>query len=293
MKTTLPTNSKPFEDQINQVTEAILDAAKDKIAFVILFGSFARGDWVEDRYYEDSAVYEYFSDYDFLIITKTGKQAGSTPGFDLLRSIKKEFKKNNLIKKYQAHNPHCIVESIVHVNAELEKGRYFFSDIKKEGILLFDSKEFELSEAKDLTKEEKIKMAKEDYEYWFSKARNFLEMFKFLFEKAQYVDSSFQLHQATEHLYNCALLVLTNYKPKLHDLEGLNRLCASRSNEFLSIFPCANKEQEEAFELLQKAYVDARYNKNYTITKEQLEYLFSRVEALKELVERKCGEVFK
>ncbi|WP_231555726.1 hypothetical protein [Rickettsia hoogstraalii] len=40
--------------------------------------------------------------------------------------------------------------------------------------------------------------------------------------------------------------------------------------------------------MLQKAYVDARYDKNYKITKEQLLYLIERVEKLKEITERIC-----
>ncbi len=33
----------------------------------------------------------------------------------------------------------------------------------------------------------------------------------------------------------------------------------------------------EAFKLLKKAYIDARYKKDYKITKKQLEYLAERV----------------
>ncbi|WP_277360609.1 hypothetical protein [Rickettsia asembonensis] len=40
--------------------------------------------------------------------------------------------------------------------------------------------------------------------------------------------------------------------------------------------------------MLQKAYVDARYDENYKITKEQLLYLIERVEKLKEITERIC-----
>ncbi|MCZ6901741.1 MAG: hypothetical protein O7C59_08470 [Rickettsia endosymbiont of Ixodes persulcatus] len=44
-----------------------------------------------------------------------------------------------------------ILESIEEVKTQLEKGRYFYTDIKKEGVLLYDSGEFTLSEAKDLS----------------------------------------------------------------------------------------------------------------------------------------------
>jgi len=40
---------------------------------VILFGSHATGRWVEHRYTEGGIIYEYISDYDILVITKSGK----------------------------------------------------------------------------------------------------------------------------------------------------------------------------------------------------------------------------
>ena len=58
----------------------------------------------------------------------------------------------------------------------------------------------------------------------------------------------------------------------------------------MQVFPIATPEQKECFELLQKAYVDARYNKNYKITKEQLLYLIDRIEKLKQITEKICVE---
>ena len=47
---------------------------------------------------------------------------------------------------------------------------------------------------------------------------------------------------------------------------------------------------KECFDLLCRAYIEARYNKDYKITREQLEYLISRLEILKEMTERLCKE---
>lgn len=287
MKTTFPENSQAHESRIREISEVIVNTAQDKIAFIILFGSFARGTQVHDKYVEDGILYEYASDYDFIIITKTGKQAGSTASFDLERKIEKAVKAAGLI--YHAHNPHYIIESIDRVNEELEKSQYFFSDIKKEGVLLYSSGEFELSEPKELDEKKRREIAKGDYEHWINKAEGFLQHTTIGME----IDlnlAAFHLHQATENFYNCALLTLTGYKPKSHDLKDLNHLCAIQSNDFLKIFPLATEEQKQSFKLLQKAYIDSRYNKNFKITKEQLEYLISRVEGLKSLVKDICKE---
>ncbi len=286
MKNTLPEKSKSHEARISQITQAIIQSGQDKICFVILFGSFARGDWVFDRKVQDGIMYEYASDYDFLVITKTGKQAGSSSAFDLERKIKKAIESSTNVK--DNHQSHIIIESLKKVNDDLEKSQYFFSDIKNEGVLLYDSKEFELSQPKNLNSQQRKQIAKADFDHWFMKSVEFIDNFKFNFDKGSYNNAAFQLHQATENLYSCILLSLGGYKPKSHDLKELGKLCASHSNEFLTIFPLANNYQNECFKLLQNAYIDARYSKNYNISKDQLEYLIARVEILKDLVARIC-----
>lgn len=293
MKTSLPKKSKPHSDRINQIKDIILEAGKNKsgkssIAFIILFGSFARGDWVFDRYFEDGILYEYASDYDLLIITKTAAQAASKARFAFKKKIEKAFKEQNIIKKYHSHNPHYIIEPLKRVNDDLRRSQYFFLDIKKEGILLYDSGEFELSIPEELNEEKRRGLARSDYFHWIENATDFFSGVKFYVSTNALTKAAFLLHQTTESLYSAALLALTGYKPKTHDLIELNQLCSIHSNDFLTIFPLATEEQEQSFELLCKAYVEARYNKNYVITKEQLEYLITRVEKLKLLVEEVC-----
>ena len=52
------------------------------------------------------------------------------------------------------HDNQFVIEPIDYVNSELGKGQYFFSDIKKEGILLYNSGEFELVEPRILSQKE-------------------------------------------------------------------------------------------------------------------------------------------
>ncbi|MES2962169.1 MAG: HEPN domain-containing protein [Pseudomonadota bacterium] len=293
MRSTFPANSQPFESYIRNITQIIINTAPEKIAFVILFGSFARGTWVRDRYSEGNSVYEYASDFDFLVITNAKKKdeqgkeiEDGISAYDLERKILRNIDDAEIAR--QAHRPHFVIEPIDYVNHELERGQYFFSDIKKEGILLFDSGKLKLSEARVLSEKEVREIAKADYEHWFDRATSFLRDSKNTFQIPDYKSAAFYLHQATEGFYNCALLVLTGYKPKTHDLIDLNKLCSAQSNDFLTIFPLATDEQKESFKVLNKSYVDSRYNKNFIVSKEQLEYLTKRVEGLKETVEKIC-----
>jgi len=299
MKISLPEKSKSHEETILTIRDIILKTYKDRIAFIILFGSFARGDWVHDKYVENGIVYEFASDYDFLIVTNTNKQGTGYSAINLKYDLEKKLKLFG--QPYKVHTPSIIVEPVERLNKELEKGQYFFSDIKKQGICLFDSKEFKLKEAKELSKEERRQISKDYFEQWFESGKSFLEGSKFYFQKihsegsrskqVSLNNSAFILHQATESLFNCALLTLTGYKPKTHDLLELNKLCSSQSKQFLNIFPTKDESQKHCFDLLRKAYIEARYSKDYVITEEELKYLIERVEGLKKVSDTVCKKV--
>ena len=59
---------------------------------------------------------------------------------------------------------------------------------------------------------------------------------------------------------------------------------------FIRVFSLSTPEENRLFTLLCKAYVDARYNKNYTITQAELKWLDERVQELKQLTEKLCQE---
>ncbi len=286
MKTALPPQSKEHQAVVESIRDIILDTAKDKIAMIILFGSFARGDWVHDYYTEDGRNYEYASDYDFLVLTSSSKQGIGYPAVRLGNKISTQLKQFQ--RPFKSHNPSIVIEPIWRINEELEKGQYFFSDIKKEGVLLYDSGECKLAEARQLNEAELKEIAQADFEQWLPNGNNFLSGSKSELKEKRLKNSAFKLHQATECLLNCTLLVLTGYKPKTHDIENLLGLCASRSNDFLRVFPMSTEEQQLCFELLKRAYIEARYSKDYTISHTQLEYLIERVSRLKKLVESTC-----
>ncbi|MDR0329868.1 MAG: HEPN domain-containing protein, partial [Rickettsia sp.] len=183
-----------------------------------------------------------------------------------------------------------ILEPIKLVNRQLEKGQYFFSDIKKEGILLYDSSEFILSEAKELSWQERRPIAEKDFKYWFRKGIECIIDVHNILQRNNFNKCAFELHQATESFYNAILLVFTGYKAKSHDILGLDDRARSHHYDLYKIFPHETPEQEECFTLLRNAYVDARYDQDYTISKEQLLYLINRVEELKIVTEKICLE---
>ena len=76
MKTALPSRSIIIKDRLDTIIKEILAIGKDKIAMIILFGSYARGDWVQDEYIESYVTYSYQSDLDIMLVLKKGNYAG-------------------------------------------------------------------------------------------------------------------------------------------------------------------------------------------------------------------------
>jgi DNA repair ATPase RecN len=86
-------------------------------------------------------------------------------------------------------------------------------------------------------------------------------------------------------------MVSVGGKPKIHNLETLGKIIVYYHPEFMKIFPRQTKEEKRLFKLLKDAYVDARYKKDYKITREELEYLAKRVEKLRDLVAENCKSI--
>nr|WP_295922265.1 HEPN domain-containing protein [uncultured Dyadobacter sp.] len=281
MKTSLSHLPEDKQEELQLLTKVIVENVPAEM--VILFGSHARGDWVED--YQQHT--EYVSDYDILVITKDRKSA---------KSDEKWWNLEKMVKSISGQtNVSMIHHGIGFVNHAIEQNEYFFVDILKEGIMLFDSGKFKLSEPKVMNAEQRQAKAKNLFEAWFDSANNFFENFEFNINKGQtkhsyYTNAAFELHQATERYYVTILLVFTDYKPKIHDIEKLGEQVEKLHSALGIVFPKNTPEEKRLFELLKRAYIDSRYNMNYKIEKEELEYLSERVKLLRDLTERICNE---
>jgi len=131
VKTTLPPRSLIARERLARVTEEILASARDKIAMIILFGSYAKGTWVQDWYTEGHILYSYQSDFDIMVIVKP-KYGGGAARFRIEDNIKRRLEKKGL-RGLGLKEPlvTIVLESINVVNEHLEQGQYFFTDIKK------------------------------------------------------------------------------------------------------------------------------------------------------------------
>lgn len=122
------------------------------------------------------------------------------------------------------------------------------------------------------------------------KREQFVIDFGHAFKRRDYKNAAFYLHQSTERFYTTTLLVFTHYKPKEHDISKLGKQVNNLDQRFFPVFPRSTPEEERLFDLLKKAYIDARYKREYKITKKELECLAGRVRKLQKLTKEICRE---
>ena len=157
MNTSLNKIPHPKQEELTKIAQLVSDFKE--VEMVILFGSYARGNWVEDKYIEKGVTYEYRSDYDLLVVLKHEH---------LRQKFRIEGKvKTKLIETGVVTTPvSMIFHGIKHLNKALTIGNYFFKDIKKEGIVLYDSGKFKLAEPKKLTARQYQEKAQGYFDQW-------------------------------------------------------------------------------------------------------------------------------
>jgi predicted nucleotidyltransferase/HEPN domain-containing protein len=287
MKTSIVHLPEAKQKEIQEILQIIKEEANP--VKIILFGSHANGNYVEDEYIENGATYSYMSDYDFLIVVKKEQEIKE---HDISSRIE-----NRTLKYKNEVSP--IIHDIDYINEGLEKGQYFFHDIVSKGILLFDTNQHEFAKAKILSREEEKEISKYYYKKWIESGERFLvhtkNNFLFALENNYPLNEViFILHQTTERLYAGLLLVYTGYKPKTHSLKQYKKYSKHISEELNRIFcyPIDNIEERRLFKIIQKSYLDSRYKDDYFISKTDLEQLIIRTEKLRDIIVKLSNEKF-
>lgn len=277
MKTSLSYLPQIKQDQILHIVDVIKAVVNPEK--IILYGSYAKNSFVEHRYRDSKGTeHEYRSDYDILVVTKNNPHNTNEIDGQISSQIPNNYPELNLE-----------IHEIDYINEGLEFGQYFFSDIVKEGILLFDTKSVEFAEPKVLTGAEKKEIAQRYFDIWFPKGSNFLDLVTSEFVKKDIKIAAFLLHQSAESFYYSILLVFTEYKPKTHNLRRLRKQAKIYSEALFSLFAIeSDKTEKHYFDLLKRGYIDARYRQDYLINEDELYAIRSKIIAMKSIVEDLC-----
>ncbi len=274
----------PFEEFDEARALATQDwKRKGRILKIILYGSYARGGWVD----EPHTAKGYQSDFDLLIIVNDKRLVDRVQYW--VKAEERLIRELSITRTLRTP-VNFIVHTLQEVNDGLANGRYFFMDIARDGIAIYQSDDGELAEPKPKTPAQALAMAREYYEEWFRSAMQRHELAKIAAAKGYLKPAAFDLHQTTEFLYHCVLLVCTFYTPHVHNLGFLRTQAERLDRRLVDVWPTGNRRERAMFEKLKDAYVKARYSKHYRISEEELTWLGDHVEELARVVQVICLE---
>lgn len=281
MKTSYSHLPEYAKNDLQQIVALILERVPH-CEMIILYGSYARGTFVEyDERDEFGILTSFMSDYDLLVVTSNMdvQEVGH-----LLNTVDDKYYKR---PDYQVPIQ-FINDDIEKLNSDLSERRYFYTEIKKQGIMLYDSGNYKLERARKLNFEEIWKQAQEYFDEKFETANDFLRSAMYDRKDEKYKMCSFHLHQTCENYFYALRLVHTLKNSKQHNLSKLLGSTRKYSPELCKIFPRKTKEEKRLFELLRLAYVEAQYNKKFVVTKEDVDTLFPKIEKLRDITEQIC-----
>jgi len=287
-----PTKQRELERVVQILFEEFRDATalstsewkrQARILKVILYGSYARGGWVD----EPHTAKGYQSDFDLLIIVNNEKL---TDRAQFWTTVEERLNRELAVTRTLRTPVNFIVHTLREVNDGLAHGRYFFMDVARDGIALYESDSTELHEPKPKTPQQALAMAQEYFAEWFPAAEGRDRLAKYAVQQGLPKHAAFEYHQAVESLYHCILLVCTFYTPHVHNLGFLRTQAERIDPRLIDVWPRDTRAERSRFEKLKEAYVKARYSKHYRITEEELGWLGERVEELGRTVQVICEE---
>ncbi|KQY18570.1 nucleotidyltransferase and HEPN domain-containing protein [Rhizobium sp. Root482] len=292
MKTSLEHLPPVKQHELTRVVEIILEEFEDalkgassefkkrgRILKIILFGSYARGTFVDEPHTNKG----YRSDFDILVVVNNRKFADFSTYWQKAAE--------RLMRCSQIGAPvGLIVHSLREVNAELKRGRAFFVDIRRDGLALYELDNDPLAEPGQVSVEEARRLASGYLSDRLPHAKVFLKTALFCLDQGDKKEAAFLLHQAIEQAYSTVLLVLTNYSPPSHNTRFLRGLAEAESGKLIDVWPRNNQRQISWFNILNEAYVKARYSPHFEISEEALRWLSDQTETLIKRVEEICAE---
>jgi predicted nucleotidyltransferase/HEPN domain-containing protein len=292
MKTSLDHLPPIKQHELRKVVEIILEEFEDalkgasagfkkrgRVLKIILFGSYARGTFVDEPYTKKG----YRSDFDILIIVNDRKLADFATYWNKAAE--------RLLRHPEISTPvSLIVHSLREVNTLLKEGRYFFVDVRQDGVALYQLDDEPLAMPGQISAEEAARMAWEYFDDRLPHARTFVEGAAFFISKGRNTEAAFLLHQSLEQAYSTLLLVLTNYSPPSHNIRFLRALAEGKAGVLADVWPRNQQRYDSWFNVIKEAYVKARYSPHFEISGEALHWLLERTELLISRIDSICRQ---
>ena len=207
MKKSLAHLPKEKQTELMLITEKMCDLVPEA-EIIFLFGSYARGDWVDGPHTQGRGrlTIRKKSDYDIFVVTRFAYTAKDTGLWDKVKAELAKMDLSTLVR--------IIPRGFEFVNFKLQQGQYFFTEICEQGIILYDSEEVELSARKQLDPTETKQIAQNTLDEVFTLATEFFDTFHDDLVKERCKKAAFELHQAVEFASKAVLLIFGGECPQ-------------------------------------------------------------------------------
>ena len=284
MKDSIAYLPKDKQAELNFLVKEILKRLP-QTEFIILFGSYARGNYVRRSVrIEDGGIPTVkISDYDIYVITSGINSKKAETVLDNVEDIffaGKDFDRDTPVE--------FINDDIKMLNKYLEEGRYFYTQIKQEGIILYNSGNHKLARRRKLNFAEIKEQAQAYLDEKYDRGNSFLRQAKYANEYKEYRMEPLKMHQDCENYKNANRMTFNLLNIKQQNLSKLSSATKRYSEDLATVFPQDTLEEKRLFTLLKSAYVEARYNPYFVVTKEDIDALVPKVELLRDITKQIC-----
>lgn len=274
LKTTLSHLPADKIKELEKITQQIVDTQKAEL--VVLFGSYARGNYKEKR----GETQGKKSDYDILVAVSdnNAKKALST-------ALRETFTGAPVTVQ-------LVIETITLINHSLEEKQFFFTDIKRQGKTLYSSGKVALEEPGDPEPTRRREIAEADFQMWFKQAEGFYKQYEHALSDKAFSIASFNLQQTVEMCYTAIEMVFTHYNPYEHNLWVLRNRVLQFDSRVKEVLPYETERQQDLFDHLNYAYIGGRYHnqEEFPVTRGQLDYWSQETKKLLQLTASICQE---
>jgi HEPN domain-containing protein/predicted nucleotidyltransferase len=259
--------------QLDEIVGIIRDMAE--VERVLLYGSHARGDWVDDP------ANGYMSDFDFAVLVASTAFAADESLWADCQERAREVAGDTPVS--------LIVHTVDDVREQLARGNSFFRDVMTEGVALYDAGRVAIT-VPELTPAMHHVLAEACFQHYFERGAQLYRSFERNLAHGSLAIAAFELHQVAETILKAVLVVFTAYLPKMHDLDELGRRCTRACPNLGPLIPHDAPDRRRLTGLLRAAYVDARYSFAFEVSREELETLARYACALRARAERASQE---
>lgn len=255
--------TESFKEQHTELVRIILEAVHaDKIYFL---GSTLMYRRTESVFMTDAPSCKYVGHYYVLVLVQNGQGLNVAQG-------KIENNCQNFIPVT------AIVLYTDQFKQWINEQHHFAHTVCKIAVLLHGEKEsMQETNNSELNKVNKLEI----FNQGLNKVTEFLAGADLYRIRDQNKMAAFMLHQAAEQALHTILKITIGLYLNTHNLDKLIRYCSLVSYKLPDIFSRNNEKNERLFQLLQKAYIGSRYDKNYVIDTNTLVEITNRIVTLK------------